>query len=326
MRTSPSENHLKLIRKLESISDLSDADRSALADLPLHPKQFGANREVVGEGERPSHCCLLLDGFMHRYKTLPDGGRQVLSYHLPGDIPDLLSVHLETMDHSLGTVTATEVAFIPHSAIRSVVRDFPGIASAFWRDTLIDAAVFREWIVNVGARAARARIAHLLSELFARLGALGLAEEDGFLLPLTQVEIADATGHVGRARQPEHAGAAQRGTDRLRRPIPPHPRLAGAAVGGQLRSRLPAPEKGAAGMNLALQPVAVAQQDGDGMLVFAEGRLAAVLVRLSELHEGMAGGWFLEIGFGTWNRRDPPVFESLDAAQDWIAGEIGRPG
>ncbi len=200
-----SANHQKLIRKLESIADLSDAEKQALGGLPLHLKEFGANREVVGESERPSHCCLLLEGFMHRYKTLPDGDRQVLSYHVPGDVPDLLSLLLETMDHSLGTITESRAAFIPHTAIRALVRNFPGIAAALWRDTLIDAAVFREWIVNVGARPARPRIAHLLSELFTRLKSVGLAEEDGFSLPLTQAEIGDATGmsavHVNRSMQ-----------------------------------------------------------------------------------------------------------------------------
>lgn len=75
--------------------------------------------------------------------------------------------------------------------------------AALWRETLIDAAIFREWVVNVGARPARPRLAHLFCEHFDRLRSVGLAENDGFTLPMTQAELAHATGmtpvHVNRS-------------------------------------------------------------------------------------------------------------------------------
>ena len=198
--------HDRLIRRLDSITaQLSDDDRNALRRLPLHLKQVSAREDVVSEGDRPSQCCLLVEGLLHRYKSLANGTRSVLAYHIPGDIPDLQSLFLHTLDHTIGAVTACQVAMIPHSALYELIETRPRVAAAFWRETLIDAAIFREWIVNASARPARPRLAHLFCEHFERLRAVGLAENDGFTLPMTQTELGHATGmsavHVNRSMQ-----------------------------------------------------------------------------------------------------------------------------
>jgi CRP-like cAMP-binding protein len=159
----------------------------------------------VKEGDRPLDCCLIVQGFVARYKLLGEGQRQIFSFHIPGDIPDIQSLHLEVMDHSLGALTPCRVAYIPHQSLNELILRHPNLGSAFWRDTLIDAAVFREWLAGVGRRTAYQRIAHLICELYVRLQAVGLAEEWSFELPITQVEMADALGlssvHVNRVLQ-----------------------------------------------------------------------------------------------------------------------------
>ena len=138
-----------------------------------------------------------------------------MSFHIPGDIPDLQNLHLEIMDHSLATVVPTKVAFIPHEAVRTFLRAHPRIADVFWRETLIDAAVFREWVVNVGRRDAYARIAHVLCEIYVRFRAVGLVNGQAYQLPITQAELGDATGlstvHVNRrCRSSGATGSSQR--------------------------------------------------------------------------------------------------------------------
>ena len=134
-----------------------------------------------------------------------EGKRQILSFHISGDIPDLQSLHLSVMDHSLGTLIPCKLAFIQHDDLRSLMRNHPRLGDLFWRDTLIDAAVFRQWVVNVGRRQALARMAHLLCELLVRLRAVELVEDHAFDLPVTQAELADALGisnvHVNRVLQ-----------------------------------------------------------------------------------------------------------------------------
>jgi CRP-like cAMP-binding protein len=168
-------------------------------------KETPAHSPIVREGERPVQCCLLIDGFLCRSKTTDAGKRQILSIHIPGEIPDLQSLHLHVMDHDLTPLSRSLVGFVPHEALRALTRERPLIAEALWRETLIDAAVFREWIVNVGRRSAVVRLAHLLAEIGTRLHRIGLAAGDRFELPMTQLDIADALGltpvHVNRVVQ-----------------------------------------------------------------------------------------------------------------------------
>ena len=198
-------NATPLVRKLESQIVLSDAEKDALQSLSGTVKTLEADQDIVREGERPSTCCLVLDGFVHRYKMTETGKRQILSFHISGDIPDLQSLHLEVMDHSLGTLARSTLAFLPHDTVRDLIRRCPRIGDAFWRETLIDAAVFREWMLGLGRREAYGRMAHLLCELYVRLKAVGLANGHGYEMPLTQAELGDALGlstvHVNRTLQ-----------------------------------------------------------------------------------------------------------------------------
>lgn len=191
-----------LVRKLDSIAQLSDEERQALLSLPATTKVLQPKQDIVRDGDRPSQCCLILDGWACRYKLLGEGRRQILSFHIPGDVPDLQSLHIHIMDHSLCAVTKAVVAFIPHDALRDLTTRLPNVATILWRNTLIDAAVFRQWMTGLGRRSAYARIAHLFCEMYLKLEAVGLAGEHRCPLPLTQLDLADALGltsvHVNR--------------------------------------------------------------------------------------------------------------------------------
>ena len=194
-----------LIRKLESIVNLSPEETDALLRLPMNTRDLKADQDIVRDQDRPSQCCLMVEGFAFRYKILEGGRRQIHSFHISGDIPDLQSIHLHVMDHSLATLVASKVAFIPHDALRTFIRAYPRVGDFFWRDTLIEAAVFREWMAGIGRRSAYARIAHLLCEMFIRLRAVGLTNGNSCELPITQAELGDALGlstvHVNRTLQ-----------------------------------------------------------------------------------------------------------------------------
>jgi CRP-like cAMP-binding protein len=197
--------HEILIRKLRSIAPLSDEEKHVIINLPLNVKVLGPDQDIVREGDRPAECCLLLEGFVCRYKFTAEGKRQIFSFHIAGDIPDVQSLHLKVMDHHLGTLTACRLAFIPHASLNHLMRSCPRVADVFWRDTLIDAAVFREWMIGIGRRSAYTRIAHLLCEVLMRMRAVGLANGHECELPITQTELGDALGlstvHVNRSLQ-----------------------------------------------------------------------------------------------------------------------------
>jgi len=203
---SPSHpDYNPLIRKLESIFTLTEDERQALEPLPMQVQVVKADQDVVREGDRPSRSCLLLSGFACTYKITAQGKRQIVSFNLPGDIPDLQSLHLKVLDNSVSTISQCRVGFITHEALRDICERYPRITAAFWRETLIDAAIFREWVTNVGQREAYSRMAHVLCELLVRLRAVGLTEDHACELPITQGEFADALGittvHVNRVLQ-----------------------------------------------------------------------------------------------------------------------------
>jgi CRP-like cAMP-binding protein len=195
----------RLIRKLETIVDLSAEEREAILDLQMTVRAVGEDEDLVRDGDRPSECCVIIEGFACRYKLTAEGKRQIMSFHIPGDIPDLQSLHLKVMDHSLGTLVPSKVGFIQHEHVIKLIRRHPRLGDAFWRDTLIDAAVFREWMVGMGRRSAYTRIAHVLCELLVRLRSVGLADGHAIDLPVTQAELGDALGlstvHVNRVLQ-----------------------------------------------------------------------------------------------------------------------------
>jgi CRP-like cAMP-binding protein len=195
----------RLVAKLQSIGSLSLREQAQVRQLPMRVHSVSARQDIVSEGERPTDCCLVLDGFFIRHKLVNGGERQILSFHLPGDMPDLQALHLPVMDHSLGSLIPGSVAFIAHAALRQAIAREPGLSDLFWRLTLIDAAIYRAWIVSIGRRSASQRIAHLFCELYMRMRELRFAEATGFALPMTQQDIADALGlsavHVNRSLQ-----------------------------------------------------------------------------------------------------------------------------
>ena len=203
--TSPQSMTHLLLRKLTSIATLDDEDRIAVDRLPLQLIDLKADQDIVREGDRPSRSCFLLSGMACWFKVTGEGRRQILSFQISGDLPDIQSIHLATLDSTLTTISPCRVAFVQHEALLEICAKRPNVANAFWRMTLIDAAVFREWVANVGSRQALGRIAHLLCELVTRIRAVGLADKFVCELPVTQTELADATGlstvHVNRTLQ-----------------------------------------------------------------------------------------------------------------------------
>jgi len=205
MAAGPYPPQALMIRKLESIFPLSAEEKQALQGLPVQVTVLKADQDIVRVGDRPSQCCLLLDGFTCIYKITAEGKRQIMAIHVPGDVPDLQSLHLKIMDNSVATMSQCTLGFIQHQDLHRVCERHPRITAALWRETLVDAAIFREWLLNIGRREAYVRMAHLLCEFLTRLKAVGLAQDNTFDLPLTQAELADCTGtskvHVNRVLQ-----------------------------------------------------------------------------------------------------------------------------
>lgn len=197
--------HLQIIQQIETTTKLSGEQREALMTLPLRVKQISGKSDVVRIGERPHEACVILNGLACRYKIASGGRRQILSLHFSGDMPDLHGLHVKTMDHAIGAITATSVAMIPHEAMKALISEHPSLADVFTRQAMIEGSIAREWILNLGQRTGSERIAHVICEVFMRLRALKLADSVSFRLPISQAELGEATGltsvHVNRVLQ-----------------------------------------------------------------------------------------------------------------------------
>ena len=203
--TPPPPSSNPLVRKLASFAPLGAADVRALEALTADARRRPAGAHLIREGDAPAHVFMLMSGWAYRYKLLADGRRQILAFLLPGDVCDVHIFVLKKMDHGIALLDDAEVVAVPGADMLRLIENHRGIERALWWATLVDEAILREWLTGMGQRDARTRIAHLLVELWLRMRLVGLAEGGAFSLPLTQTEIADATGltpvSVNRALQ-----------------------------------------------------------------------------------------------------------------------------
>jgi CRP-like cAMP-binding protein len=197
-------NHI--IRKLQNFVRLSAADRAILERaVEQRVRTFTPHTDIAREGDKPTDVRLILSGWACRYKQLEDGRRQIVSFVLPGDICDLNVYILREMDHSIGTITSVTASDLPRDFFDEITAGYPRILTAFWWESLVNAAIQREWTMSLGQRTASERMAHLFCELFTRLRMAGLTDNNSCSFPLTQAELAEATGlskvHVNRTLQ-----------------------------------------------------------------------------------------------------------------------------
>ncbi len=202
MQRQETGNLYPLARKLLTLAPLDDADSAAIMGLPHVVRTLRPLAYVVRKGDEPSHCCLLLSGIAMRNKLVGNGARQIVNFHISGDMVDLQNSMLGVADHNVQALTRIEAAFIPREALVDLAFSRTAVGKALWIETLVEGAIQREWIANVGRRRSLPRLAHLLCEFAYRLDAVGMGRECQYTLPMTQEQLADATGltpvHVSR--------------------------------------------------------------------------------------------------------------------------------
>lgn len=192
----------RFVAELLRHNSLGKDDQQALMNLPIQVRTLDAHTYLVREGTPPTRCSVLVDGFAFRQKVTGDGARQIMAVCIPGDAVDLQNMFLDVADHSVQMLTRGTVADVQRADLQNLIVERPAIGTAIIQLSLIEASILREWVVNIGRRDARERIAHLLCEFAVRLESRGIRGDNGFELPMTQEQLADATGltpvHVNR--------------------------------------------------------------------------------------------------------------------------------
>ena len=166
---------------------------------------FEPRRDVLREQDIATVAYLLLEGYACRHKLLADGRRQITAIVVPGDICNPEAV---TRGRNAYGVQALSSCVLNEIAVDHLSYSGKGnshLHNILWRQMVRDQAISHEWLVGLGRRTARERIAHLFCELWYRLDAIGLVQQDSYVFPLTQGETADVLGlstvHVNRVLQ-----------------------------------------------------------------------------------------------------------------------------
>jgi CRP-like cAMP-binding protein len=195
-----------VFRKLDLFVRLSDEERDRLAAvLRKRVRRVGPRQDISMEGLPARNAIFMLRGWACRYKHLSDGRRQTMAYLLPGDACDLAVFGLPVLDHSLATIGPAQLAEVPRREILDLLDRCPGLARGFAMARVAAEAIGREWLVNLGQRSAAEKLAHLFCELSLRATSIGLCVDGRCPLPLTQIDLASATGmsivHINRTLQ-----------------------------------------------------------------------------------------------------------------------------
>ncbi|KWV56783.1 Crp/Fnr family transcriptional regulator [Bradyrhizobium macuxiense] len=183
--------HDLLVRSLQTHSRLGKQDIREIAGLPHELQEFQPGEDFIHQGEAPKVAALVVSGMVARYHILSSGRRQYVSFHIAGDLPDVQALFLREMDHSVCAMGTAIVAFVPHRMLMRAFTRRPSFAFAIWRETLIDAAIFREAITNNGARSNVAGMAHLFCELFYRAREAGLNDGMTWEFPVNLTQLGE---------------------------------------------------------------------------------------------------------------------------------------
>lgn len=196
-----------LINRLQHYTVLEKREIDMLRSMPECTRQFKKGEYIIREGRNPVAVHLMLEGWACRCRMLSDGREQIMGYLIQGDLCDLHVTLLSYMDHGIRTLTPATVAMVPEESINQIFEAYPRLARALSWGMMVDEAIARHWILNIGLRTAEARMAHLFCELLLCFRAASLAEEKGNTIdmPLTQVNLAETLGltpvHVNRILQ-----------------------------------------------------------------------------------------------------------------------------
>jgi CRP-like cAMP-binding protein len=204
-----------LIARFESRVSLTSEEREAIRSMPFELRTYPIHSYLVREGDRATSAKLLIDGLAYRHKVTVEGARQILSVHIAGDFVDLEGSLVPIADHNVQVLSTCTVAQVPRDALVAIIHKHGAVAHAMWIETLVDASIYREWVVNVGRRDSRQAMCHFLCEFGRRLESAGLAKAHGYELPMTQEQLADTLGitpvHVNRVlRDLDHEGVLVR--------------------------------------------------------------------------------------------------------------------
>lgn len=183
-----------IAHRLDSLLALVPEDRAALDAFEIRKRVFMKGCDITHEGQQRQNAYILCAGWACSYKLMRNGTRQVINFHVPGDLIGIRRLLLPNADDNLGAITRVEVGEIDIEDLLEAFHGNGGLVRSILWSTLRDEAILVQHLVDVGRRRPIDRVAHFFLELGARLSLVGLGTKTAYQCPLTQSLIADALG------------------------------------------------------------------------------------------------------------------------------------
>lgn len=149
---------------------------------------------LLSEGNHSAHLYTVLSGWAFRYKTLPDGRRQILNYMLPGDLVGLQGSVIGEMQHSVEALSQLVLCVFQRDRMPELFRNHPGLAFDITWLASREERMLDEHLLSLGRRSAMERAAYLIAFLHQRAAAVGLSGSSTLHIPITQLHVADTLG------------------------------------------------------------------------------------------------------------------------------------
>ena len=192
------------VRRFRSFARLSDVERVLLEEVSRPTRKLEARNALIQEGDHLSGAFVVLEGLACRYKQRGSGRRQIMALLIPGDMVAFDTSLQSRMDHSIETLSACHIAWVMPEMV-SRLYQHPGLARGLRMSAWVNETTLHAWLMNLGARTALERLAHLFCELYIRHYVVGQTQGQSYDLPLTQADLADITGlshvHLNRSLQ-----------------------------------------------------------------------------------------------------------------------------
>lgn len=182
------------LRACGAFKPVSDVELAFINEMKRDHQALAAGSEIIAAGQEQAELYTLYAGWAFRYKTLPDGRRQILNFHLPGDLIGLQGAMFEASAYGVEALTEVEICVLPRRRVWQLFSNMAELAfDVTWLGSR-EQGIVDENLTSVGRRSAPERIAALIIQLYKRANTLGLVVNGAMPFPVTQQHLADALG------------------------------------------------------------------------------------------------------------------------------------
>ncbi len=172
-----------------------EADELARLEQMKYYRSFQAGQTVIWSGDRMDFVASVVSGIATLTHTMEDGRRQMVGLLLPSDFVGRPGRSAAAYD--VTAATDLVMCCFRKKPFEEMMTETPHVAQRLLEMTLDELDAAREWMLLLGRKTAREKIASLLAIIARRDATLKLKPVSGsiiFDLPLTREEMADYLG------------------------------------------------------------------------------------------------------------------------------------